>query len=86
MRSITLIGALALAGCASRAQPAAQPRDEVGPTPEQAPRGRPAGMQIIQFGSQRTFWLMNCPTDSPSPLREQCSLTRAEEDYQETAR
>ena len=38
----------------------------------------PAGTEIIQIGNQRTFWVEHCPTDSPSPLREQCSLTRAD--------
>jgi hypothetical protein len=37
-------------------------------------------MRIIQFGAQRTLWVEHCPTDSPSPLREPCSLTRSDVD------
>jgi hypothetical protein len=83
MRSSLLIAAMValLAGCAGARPVATQgQRDEAEPAARaERPKGRPAGVQIIQFGWQRTFWVMHCPTDSPSPLREQCSLTRAED-------
>ncbi|HTE56914.1 MAG TPA: hypothetical protein VK698_38945 [Kofleriaceae bacterium] len=80
---LATVAAAALAGCASHsASPAAgRDRDVAAPTArtdDRAPHGRPAGTEIIQIGNQRTFWVEHCPTDSPSPLREQCSLTRAD--------
>jgi hypothetical protein len=81
----SVIAAFALAGCASQAaRPVAAPagsiRDEGGPEAPrtEAPRGRLAGTRIIQIGAQRTLWDLHCPTDSPSPLREPCSLTRSD--------
>lgn len=45
---------------------------------DRSPHGRPAGMRTLDINGQRTFWVENCPTDSSSPLREPCSMTRAD--------
>jgi len=79
MRLLLILAATALAGCAART-PGSTQVDESAATDQEEPQGRPAGVSILQFGSLRTFWLLHCPTDSPSPLRQQCSLTRADVD------
>jgi hypothetical protein len=84
-RLLSLVLAVSAAGCAAgsaRPGPAAARDEAARPAPAAAeePRGRPAGIEIIQLGGQRTYWVEHCPTDSPSPLREQCSLTRADPD------
>src|SRR4051794_20265408 len=89
-----LLVSAGLAGCASQASAArpsaagtvptigsgSAPADEggLGDPDAEGPVGRPAGIRIIWFGGQPTYWTMHCPTDSPSPLRKQCSLTRAD--------
>jgi hypothetical protein len=82
-----LAAAAALSGCAGRAPRATSPAtgqvDEAARSHQESPAeeslGRPAGISIIQFGSLRTFWLLNCPTDATSPLRGRCALTRPDE-------
>ena len=84
--TLAAAAALALAGCAGRAAPPVSPGEQVDqpagrqPSAAEESLGRPAGVSIIQFGSLRTFWLLHCPTDSTSPLRGRCAMTRADGD------
>jgi hypothetical protein len=85
IRSAVVVAA-ALTACAGRAAgpDGATPREAdvaagaATAPPTTAPAGRPAGMTIIDFGNQRTLWQTHCPTDSPSPLRQPCSMTRTD--------
>ena len=66
----------------TEAAPAASVEGEAAPRAERGadgdPRGRPAGIRTLDINGQRTYWVEHCPTDSSSPLREPCSMTRVD--------